>query len=58
LKIYSKAVEDYSSAIEINSLDYRYFFNRAVARNFLRDYENSICDFQKTLTLQPNKKVK
>lgn len=46
------ALEEYDLAIEIDSTDVNYLFNRGLVREKMKDYEGSIDDFTKAIALK------
>ena len=53
-KVYDKAIEDYTIAIEVNSKDAEAYYNRGLAYANLNDYKRAIEDYDKALELNPN----
>jgi tetratricopeptide (TPR) repeat protein len=48
------ALEEYDLAIEIDSTDVNYLFNRGLVKEKLKDYEGSIADFTNAIALKPD----
>ena len=51
---YSKAIENFTKAIDLNPKDARYFYNRSIGYRYTRRYDLAISDVDKTLELSPN----
>ncbi len=48
------ALEEYNTAINIDSSDVNYLLNRGLVKEKLKDYEGSINDFTKAISLKPD----
>jgi tetratricopeptide (TPR) repeat protein len=54
LRDYDRAIEDYNHAINLNSRQGTYFFNRGLSYCQKRDYEDAIADFDRAIQLKPS----
>lgn len=52
-KQYNKAIENYTQAINLNSMDATYYTNRAACYFYLKEYEKCIHDCNDALALDP-----
>jgi tetratricopeptide (TPR) repeat protein len=53
LKDFSGAIDDNTSAIQLNPSDYEYYFSRGEAKELMNDIEGAIIDFTKVISLNP-----
>jgi tetratricopeptide (TPR) repeat protein len=53
-KRYSKAIDDYTRALEIIPRDHELWLNRGIARMKLDDFQNALNDLNKAIDLKPD----